>query len=191
MHVRWWFPLAEQDTCYGQSCVQFAVATAQVAPYAWLISAKAICPTETIPHVLSRLVIASICSCLLEWPGSKSLLPRWEGSKPPTWGLALMPEWLIWQGVLLELASFPIFPGADCPLPALSALRCTRKRSGLLLDLEGSWLSMVQSLHEATETSVFVTSLDYLFNWKKKKKKVFFFFSPPNTIIVITIINIR
>lgn len=179
MDVRWWFPLAEQDTCYGQSCVHFAAAIPQVATYAWLISAKAICPTRTIPHVPSRLVKAPVCSCLLELPGLQSLLPRWEGSEPPPWGLVSMPAVTHLTGVLLESASFPISPGGWlCLLPGLSAFGCTRKCSGLFLDLEGSWLSMVQSLHEATETFVFATSLeDYLFNWKKKKNPPFFFFS--------------
>lgn len=69
------------------------------------------------------------------------------------------------------------FPwGWVCSIPGLPALRCTRKSSRLFLDLEESWLSMVQSLHETIETFVFAISLaDYLFNWKRKVKTSLYF----------------
>lgn len=56
------------------------VAIPQIATYTWLISAKAIGPAGTIPHVSLRLAIASVCSCLLGLPGLQYLLSRWEGS---------------------------------------------------------------------------------------------------------------
>lgn len=98
--------------------------------------------------------------------------------------------WLIWQGVLLQLASFPIFPGADCVLFMAYPL------SDALGSAQGcSWtLKRVDSL----QCKACIKPLRHLFLqqvWQiicltesRMKNPPLF---PSSTTIVITIINIR
>lgn len=104
--------------------------------------------------------------CSLSCPGGREM-SHLSGSSH--WCLL----WLIWQGILLCLASFPISPGADFA-PCLAC-----QVSDALGGAQGcpwNWREFTiygESLHETTETLFFATCLvDCLFNWKETKSSL-------------------